>query len=170
MARPVTGEHFAYFQKYIDLVPEDDALLAMENQEATIVSFLAGISEEKSMYRYAEDKWTLKEVLQHIIDAERIFSYRALAFARQDPNSIAGFEENAYAAVSEANRRSWADLTAEYLQVRKCTEILFRSFSEKQLSQTGTASDNLIKVNSIGFIIAGHFTHHANVIKERYGV
>lgn len=166
--RPEIGPYSTHFHDYIKLVEEDNITTALKNQTPAAQKFFNSITEEKSLYKYAEEKWTIKEALQHIIDAERVFTYRALAFARKDQNHLPSFDENSYAANSHANSRSWKDLIEEYLAVRKSTEMLFNSFTEEDLKSTGIASNNEISVMALGFTIAGHTAHHINILKERY--
>lgn len=168
MSKPSPTSYPGYFQQYIDQVPEQDLFSAFENQLPLIKGFLWGISEEKSTYAYAEGKWTLKELLQHIIDTERIFAYRALCFARKEAASLPGFEENDYAAASNANARTWQSLVDEFMVVRQSTTMLFKSFSEEALAASGTANNNPTNVAAIGFINLGHFYHHKKVMEERY--
>lgn len=168
MTKPSSESHAAFFQRYIDQVPEDNFLTAFENQSLITSTFLNSISEEKSSFAYAEKKWTLKELLQHIIDTERILCYRALCIARHETASLPGFDENGYAAHSNANSRNWDSMVKEFQIVRIATELLFRSFSDEALLKTGTANGNLISVKSLGYIISGHFYHHKKVIEERY--
>lgn len=168
MPKPVEGTYPTYFQNYINQVNEDNVFSALKNQEETITTFFDTISEEKSTYAYAEGKWTLKELLLHIIDAERIFNYRALAFARKEIQSLPGFDENSYAANSYANSRTWKSLCEELKAVRKATQLLFESFSPETLNSSGFANNNPTTVNAMGFIIVGHVYHHVNIIKERY--
>jgi uncharacterized damage-inducible protein DinB len=141
---------------------------AFANQAKLINDFFASISEEKSMHAYAEGKWTIKEVLQHMIDTERIFNYRAVCFARKEAASLPGFEENDYAANSNANARSWKSLVEEFLAVRHATELMFDSFTDEMLDTAGKANNNSVTVGSVGFISVGHFYHHKKVIEERY--
>jgi len=141
---------------------------ALQNQLPEIKEFLSGITEQQSVYAYAEGKWTIKEVLQHMIDTERIFAYRALCFARKEAASLPGFEENDYAANSGAKVRSWKSLAEEMVLLRDTTIRLFESFPAGAFEQSGIANQKPITVLAIGFIIPGHFTHHRNVIKERY--
>jgi uncharacterized damage-inducible protein DinB len=168
MPKPSPTTYFSYFQKYIDQVAEEDLSVGFKNQLPVLSTFLQGISEEKSKYAYAEGKGTIKEVLQHITDTERIFCYRALAIARGEKANLPGFEEDDYAKNSNANSQSWQYLIDELLAVRKSTELLFNSFSEKALLSEGKASNNKLTVASIGFILLGHFYHHKTVIEERY--
>lgn len=157
-----------YYENYINLVAEDDINNAFLKQDNIINNFLNEISEEKSGYSYAPGKWTIKALLQHIIDAERIFSYRALAFARHDKTNLPGFDENSYADFSRADSRSWKSLLEEFKVVRKATFLLFKSFTPEDLKQSGMANDNSLSVLSLGFIILGHAYHHINIIETRY--
>ena len=168
MPKPSPTSYPGYFQKYIDQVPEQDLFTAFNKQLPVIGSFLPAVTEERSTYTYAEGKWTIKELLQHITDTERIFNYRALCFARGEKASLPGFEENDYAAHSNANSRTWQSLVDEFLAVRQSTELLYRSFTADALSVSGTANNNAITVASMGFITLGHFYHHKKVIEERY--
>lgn len=157
-----------YFQVYIDQVKEKDLATAFTNQSQVIKEFLPSISEGQSLHAYAPGKWTLRELLQHMIDTERILTYRALCFARKEAASLPGFEENDYAAASNGNNRSWESLTAEFVAVRKSTLFLFDSFTDEMLAGTGTANNNAFSVQGLGFIIVGHFNHHKRIIEERY--
>ena len=168
MSKPSPTSYPGYFQKYIDQVPEQELFAAFDKQLPVIGSFLPPVTEERSTYTYAEGKWTIKELLQHITDTERIFNYRALCFARGEKASLPGFEENDYAAHSNANSRTWQSLVDEFLAVRHSTELLYRSFTADALSASGTANNNAITVASMGFITLGHFYHHKKVIEERY--
>jgi hypothetical protein len=168
MPKPLPSSHSTYFQKYIDLVPEEDLTEAFRHQSLALTKFLYSINEEKSNHSYAPGKWTIKELIQHMIDTERIFAYRALCFARRELQNLPGFDENEYAANSNANVRHWKDLADEFLFVRKSTEILFHGFSEEALSISGTANNNPATAASMGFTAIGHVYHHMNVLKERY--
>ena len=168
MSKPSPTAYPGYFKRYIDQVPENDLTPAFKNQTAELEPFLNSISEEKSMHAYAPEKWTIKEMLQHIIDAERIFVFRALSFARGEKNNLPGFEENDYAANSHANSRTWKSLVEEFIITRKSTELMFESFTDEALNLTGTANNNTTGVSAVGFIIVGHYYHHKKVLKERY--
>lgn len=168
MPKPLKGTYPDYYEQYIDQVKEDDLMKGLEAQHLHIHDFFDRISEEKSCYAYAPGKWTIKEVLQHIIDAERIFAYRALCFARKETISLPGFDEDSYAIHSHANARSWASLVDELKSVRNATETLLKSFSADMFTQTGNANNRPVTVHAIGFIILGHFLHHCHVISERY--
>lgn len=157
-----------YFQRYIDLVPEKDLQEAFRNQETIVRERLNSITEEKAAYAYAEGKWTIKELLQHINDSERIFAYRALCFARGEQQTLPGYEEDDFARASLANRRNWQDLVDEFFAIRQSTVILFRSFTPEMMQASGTAYVHCLRTEQIGFLLIGHVYHHLNVLKERY--
>jgi hypothetical protein len=158
----------AYYHKYIAKVSANNVNEALETNGKEMISFLKNIPEETWEHSYAPGKWTIKELVQHLIDAERIFSYRALTFARKDTTPLPGFEENDYVSNSHANRRSPGSLLTELEKLRASTISLFDSFNEEQMENEGVANNVSIYVRSIGFIIAGHAIHHIEVIKERY--
>lgn len=168
MPRPNENDFAPYYGRYIAQVNENDIAAAFANQHALIESSLNAVPADKWDYAYAEGKWTIKEVVQHMIDAERIFAYRALRIARKDETPLPGFDENTYAPASEAGRRTAAELIEEFVTVRKTTELLFRSFTNEMLQHKGTASNQPISVNALGFITLGHFYHHKNILEERY--
>ena len=168
MPRPDLTRVPEYYHQYINQAEGDELANVLKKQTRSFEQFLEEIPKSKRKYRYAEGKWSVKEVLQHIIDAERIFAYRALCFARKDATPLPGFEENDYAANSKADQRKWKDIVNEFLSVRQSTEDLFCSFDDEQLETNGKASGKLNYVLAIGFIIAGHANHHIKVTKERY--
>lgn len=168
MAKPTPGDYPVYFQRYIDQVREDDLMTAFHDQAPKIGNFLSSLNEERSSYAYAEGKWTLRELLQHVIDTERIFNYRALCIARNEKVSLPGFDEDQYAAYSNANSRTWQRLAEELLVVRQGTESLFSSFSQEALSSIGTSNGKPVSVAAIGFITIGHIYHHIQIVNERY--
>lgn len=168
MSKPSPADYPDHFKKYIDQVPEEDLMTAFKSQSVLINSFLPLITEEKSAYAYAEGKWTIKELMQHIIDTERIFCYRGLCIARKETASLPGFDENDYAANSEANKRSWQSLIEEFSVVRKSTELLYASFSIEALDRKGISNNKILSVASTGFICIGHFYHHKKILEERY--
>lgn len=157
-----------YFQVYIDQVAEKNLATAFAHQSEIIKNFLPAISEQQSTHAYAPGKWTIKELLQHLIDAERVFTYRAVCFARKEQATLSSFNEDAYAAASKANARSWESLTAEFVAVRRSTLFLYDSFSAEMLASIGKASNNSYSVEALGFILLGHFNHHKKIIEERY--
>jgi DinB superfamily len=168
MSKPITENYPTYFQKYIDLVEENDLFEGFEKQQTIIEQFLASIPEEKCLHAYAENKWTIKEVIQHLTDTERIFCYRALCIARGEKASLPSFDENEYTANSYANEKNWQDIVNEFLLVRQQSVFLFKSFNRNALVAVGISNNKPISVDSIGFILLGHFYHHKNIIVERY--
>ncbi len=164
------NECHPYYKVYIDQVFSNGKTI-VENLEDTVTTFLSTLSEipvNKHEYRYANDKWSIKELIQHLIDSERVFSYRALRFARNDSTELSGFEQDDYVAVYEANSRDFHELLEELEMTRRSTVLLFKSFGEKELLRIGTASDNQMSVRALGYVIAGHLVHHYQVINERY--
>ena len=157
-----------FYHNYINQVPEDDIMEAFQKGSSVIIHLFENIPVEKRDYRYAEGKWTTKEVLQHIIDAERVFNYRALCFARKDPAPLPGFDENIFAAHAKADKRNWDDLLNEFKTVRKGSEILFASFDNEQLNSSGIANNHSNYVLAFGYVLVGHSLHHVRVLKERY--
>jgi hypothetical protein len=168
MPRPDLSKVPSFYHGYINKVAENDLPAAFTNQSKALFPFLESIPAAKHNYAYAAGKWTIKELIQHIIDAERVFTYRALTFSRKDETKLPGFDENAWAPESNAVSRNWKDMIEEFKAVRKATEYLFGSFNEGQLNATGIANNNSIYVMGIGFICVGHCTHHISILKERY--
>ncbi|MBP9152690.1 MAG: DinB family protein [Flavobacteriales bacterium] len=166
--KPEPSTHSPYFSRYIDLVEETDLLTAFDNLSSEGHSFWLDITEEQGNFRYAEGKWSIKEVLQHIIDTERIFAYRALAIARGDTTSLPGYDENTYAANSEADSRLMEDLVDELFTLRNATTTLFSGLTDAALDRIGTANGASLSALAAGFIIVGHELHHVNVVKDRY--
>ncbi|MES2005072.1 MAG: DinB family protein [Bacteroidota bacterium] len=168
MARPKASDHPPYFGRYIAKVDTDSLKQAISKYANTLNDFYTKLPDEKADYRYAPGKWTLKEVLQHIIDAERIFAYRILRIARKDKTPLASFDENSYAENAKADGRSFASIKEEFLAVRKATDLLLQSLDEEQLSQQGISSELPVTANAIGYILFGHMLHHKEVLEERY--
>jgi len=157
-----------YFNRYINAVSEEDLQKALSRNTRQFLKLLKQVPKKKINFSYAEGKWTIKEVLQHIIDAERVFVYRALSFARKDPNELPGFDENTWAITAMAPKRKWNDLIDEFKALRAANELFFASLDDDQLLHSGVASRNPISVAALGFICVGHAAHHINLIKERY--
>jgi hypothetical protein len=157
-----------YYHKYIQKINENNLPEALRSLQNELNSFLEDLPEGKWLHKYAEDKWTIKELVQHVIDAERIFCYRALCFSRGEKGSLPGFDENDYVKASNANNRSKESILNELKTVQAATLSLFDSFNEAQLNAEGIANNNPIYVKGIGYIVAGHAKHHLEVIKERY--
>ena len=168
MPRPSANDYAAYYETYIGKVTGDSIKDIIRTYSEPMLQFYTSLPENKADHAYAEGKWTVKELLLHIIDAERIFSYRALRIARQDQTPLPGFDENAYVPASKASGRSLQSLKDEFAAVRKATDMLLSNFDEDQLSQKGTASNQPVTANAIGFIIYGHMLHHKQILEERY--
>ena len=166
--KPLKTEYPEFYHTYVSKVADKDILVYLKEQLEELVNIFSAIEESKAETAYAEGKWTIKELLCHIIDAERIFAYRALCFARGDNNSLPGFEENDYAAHSQANKKELTNLIEEFYHVRKSSIALFSSFDKAASESIGTANGNKISVRAIIYSVAGHAEHHKNVLKERY--
>ena len=156
--------------RYINLVPEEDLLSALESQTRETERLLRSISEEKSRYRYAPEKWSIKTLVRHVTDTERIFGYRILAMARGESHPLPGFDENAYAAASEADERRFGDLVEEWRTVRAATITLLRGLSPRAWEGSGTVNDTKRSVRSIAYNTLGHERHHLKVLRDKYGV
>ncbi len=166
---PLTpGTYPAYIENYLKLVDANTIDEAIEKYSNSIIAFFNSIPEEKINYRYAQNKWNIKEMLQHVIDTERIFSYRALRIARHDRTPLPGFDENTYAAASRADARSWNSLLEEFEAVRRSTNLLLKSFTQEQLAQTGTTNGEPNTTLALSYVVFGHILHHINILKERY--
>ncbi len=168
--RPEAGEFDPYYAGYINRVPEGDVASLLEGQIRDTGAALRALPPAKATFRYAEGKWSIAEVIGHLIDVERIFSYRALRIARADATPIQGFDENAYVPAAESDGRALADLIAEFEAVRHATLALVRSFPAAAWTRIGTANGKPISVRALVYIIAGHERHHLSTLRERYGV
>ena len=168
--RPRTGDNNPYYDRYISLIGDDDIIEVLEEQRKKSEKFLKTFTEKQGNYSYADGKWTMKEVLGHVIDTEKIMAYRALAFARGEKQSLPGFEQDDYVAESNFNNRSLADLINEFLTVRDSNIILFKSFDEKILNRRGIASESEVTVLALIYIIAGHEKHHMKILRKKYGL
>jgi len=157
-----------FYTSYINEVKSLDIVEALEENLQDFLNFIEKIPVDKQEYQYLPGKWTIKEIILHITDAERIFAYRAIRFARFDATPLASFEENDYVPVSNANNREMSSLLAEFTLLRKATISMFENFTDEMLAHKGIASNKEISVRAIGFIISGHCIHHQNVIQERY--
>lgn len=168
ISKPKLGTYPEYFEQYINIVPSDDLLAYFLSQKETVASLAASLTEGELLYKYAEGKWSVKDVFAHVIDTERIFNYRTLCIARGDKTDLPGFAENEYAVEAHADKRSKESLIAEYNAVRSSTIELFKSFDEVMLDREGLADHTKRSVRAMGYIAAGHELHHLNVIRERY--
>ena len=168
MTRPEKGEYAEYYDRYISLVEETDIVTVLEKQQAELDEIFQTITEEKSHFAYAADKWTIKELIGHLIDGERIFSYRALRISRGDETPIEGFEQDDYIENSNFNSTPLTDLIEELLLNRRANLIFFKNLSDEAWLRTGTASDSPVSVRALAYIMAGHIRHHIKILNERY--
>lgn len=168
--RPAADEYAEYYHKYVSAVPDGDIARTLGQQGEDFLSALKGLSEEKAGSAYAPGKWTVKEVICHITDAERIFTYRILRIARGDTTPLASFDENAYAVTCGANDRALDTLLGEFAAVRGATLALLRWLPEAAWTNRGVASTKEVSVRGLAWITAGHAQHHFSILKERYGV
>lgn len=168
MAKPNIAEIPAFYQRYVEAVKSDELIPALEGGKNQILDFFNSIPKSKEDFRYADAKWSVREVINHMMDAERVFAYRALTFSRNDSTELPGFDENSWAPQANADGRSLAELIAEYENLRTSTIDLFNSFSDDMLSRSGIASGIKMDVMTLGFLIAGHEQHHYSILKDRY--
>jgi hypothetical protein len=168
MARPQPGDYAPFYHNYVMQVSEEDALAALQNSMPPLQAFLSTIPAGKAGFAYAPGKWTVAQLLQHMIDAERVFAYRAMCMARGEQQNLPSFDENAYADNAPASHRPLGDLADELMLLRKASEVMFAGFTAEELGRSGFASGKPITVNAIGFIIAGHVLHHQKILAEKY--
>jgi hypothetical protein len=166
--RPGTDEFVPHYGTYINAVTADDVLPVLSAQRESTARFLAGIPESRATFRYAEGKWSLREIIGHLSDSERVFAYRLLRFARGDETPLSGFDENVYVPAGGFERRSLADVSAEFAAVRDGTLALVRSLDDAAVVRRGLANGKAISVGALAWVIAGHEAHHLRVIRERY--
>ena len=168
MPKTLSGDYPAYFEGYINQVEVTDIQEAVKLLSYPLTYFFLNLPDEKGDYAYAEGKWTIKDLIQHIIDTERIMQYRLLRVARNDSTPLPGFDENLYAQAAQANERTFIALKEEFKALRKSTDLLVSSLTENQLMNSGIASDKKVTANAIAFILFGHLLHHKKIIEERY--
>ncbi len=168
MKKPGKKDYAPYYQGYIKNTTEEDIRVQLRKQMHKTFKVLKSISEKKAGYAYAEGKWTIKELVGHLIDAERIFSYRALAFSRGEDQHLPGWDEKVYTGNGNFNKRKLSDLAEELKLLRMANLLLFKNFSDEMLKKRGIASNNEVTVKAILFILAGHEIHHLKILKERY--
>jgi hypothetical protein len=166
--RPQPGENAPYYDRYISLVPGNDVLAALDEQRRQMLLLLSGRTEADGDLRYAPDKWSLKEVLGHVNDTERIMSYRALRISRGDATPIEGYEQDDYVRNGPFGRSSLADLIEDYIAVRRATVSLLRNLDEAAWTRRGVANKNEVTVRALAYIIAGHELHHRRILEEKY--
>ena len=163
------NEFHPYYKSYIGLATEGETIVdSLTKNLESVSAFYASIPIEKQEFAYAKGKWTPKDILLHLIDAERVFAYRALRIARQDKTELVGFEQDDYVVSGKANEREMTNLIEEYKIVRKATIALFKSFSHDMLKEIGVASGSEVSVRALGTFITGHENHHNQIIRERY--
>lgn len=168
MTRPQNHEAADYYYGYINLVPDGGIVNIMERQLEEATAFLAGVSEEQSLLRYGPGKWSVRELLNHVNDTERVFVFRALWFARGFSDPLPSFDQEIGVNGAGADAVSWASHVEEFRSVRNATLALFRTLPEEAWQRSGIASDNSVTVRALAYITAGHVTHHLNVIRDRY--
>jgi hypothetical protein len=166
--RPETAEHAPYFSRYIDLVPEDDIVAAVETQGRETAALLSSLGEEKAAFRYEPDKWSVKQLVGHVTDAERVFAYRVMSIARGEEQSLPGFDEKDYVRNANFDDRSFADLVDDLAATRRATLALLRGLSDEAWTRTGTANQKPTSVRAVAYTLLGHERHHLNVLRERY--
>lgn len=168
--RPVEGEYIQYQWNYIKRVPDGDLIEHLKAQTESVIARCSKLTEEEINCRYAEGKWSVLEVLQHVIDTERILCYRALRFARKDNTPLPGFDENSYVDNADTHHRNLREVLADYTAMRSATIHLFTSFTQEMLEQKGVANSGTITVNTFAYFITGHELHHWHILEERYGI
>lgn len=168
--KPAVGEYLPFYQGYIDRVASAPRLLPVLAGQVPVIERLAALDESRARHRYADGKWSVREVVGHMADAERVFAYRMLRIARRDQTPLAGFDENAYVAAAGFEQRPMADVAGELRDVRQATLSFVTSLDEEAAARMGRANDAPVSVRAIAWIIAGHAAHHLAVLRERYGV
>ncbi len=168
MNRPQKSEYDPYYERYVSLVADGAIIGSLGSQSTKLQDIVTGLSEEKGAFRYAEGKWSIKELLGHLIDAERMFAYRLLRIARGDETPIEGFEQDGYIENAHSNDRSFADLPEEFSLLRRANMIFVKNLDDDAWSRVGTANNVKISVRALVYIMAGHIEHHLAILKERY--
>ena len=168
VARPNQTEYLPYYEKYISMVPDGPIISILSNQNAETLELLAGIPESQAGFRYAPDKWSIKELVGHVIDSERIFAYRALRFARNDKTALPGYEQDDYVRSAEYDSLPLTEIASELKSVRDSTLFLFKHLNSDAWTRTGLANDAEVSVRALAYIIAGHERHHRDVLRTRY--
>jgi hypothetical protein len=168
MTRPARSEYDPYYEGYVSLVPEADIIPALENQIDEISELFEKVPEERGTFAYEDGKWTIKELLSHLIDGERMFAYRVFRIARGDKTPIEGFEQDGYIENSHANGRPIAELMEEFTLLREANLILFENLEDEDWVRTGTANNVEISVRSLAWIMVGHVRHHMSILRSRY--
>ena len=168
--RPATSDYDPYYAPYLALVTEEDVLEAIEQQSSATQKLLSTVDERRASHRYAEGKWSIKELMGHVCDAERVFGYRLMAVARGEEKSLPGFDEKAYVASGVFDGWKLTDLVEHYAHLRRANVLLLRNLPEGALDRRGVANERPVTARAIAWILVGHERHHMNVLRERYGV
>jgi hypothetical protein len=166
--RPEKNEYNPFYETYVSCVPETEIVPALESQIEQTRALLAGISEEKSLFRYGADKWSIRKVIGHMIDGERVFAFRAFTFSRADKAQLSGFDENQYVSQANFDQISLTDLSAEFVALRTANVLMFKHLNTNAWTTDGIASDNRITVRALAYIMVGHVRHHTKILQERY--
>jgi hypothetical protein len=170
MSRPAEGDFGEFYRHYISLASGENVTDLIAVHSPFISDYISHIPEDKGSYTYAEGKWTIRQLIQHMLDTERIFVYRLLCLARGDLRPLSGFDENAFAAAAPASHRNFQDIRSEILLLRRSTDLLIASLTVDELKQKGEASGSPATVNALCFMIYGHSLHHIQILKERYSL
>lgn len=165
---PDKTEYAEYYAHYVSLVQTTDVVSKLQNQLDDLTAIFAEVTDEQGLYAYETGKWTIKELLGHLIDGERVFAYRAFRFSRADETPLPGFDQNPYIENANYNSIKIADLLAEFSLLRQSNILFFKNLSDEMWDRTGVASDNPITVRALTFIIVGHVEHHVKILKEKY--
>ncbi|HYV91367.1 MAG TPA: DinB family protein [Chitinophagales bacterium] len=168
ITRPNPDEYAPHYETYISKVDTDDPIKGLRKSKKQLIKLISKLNKKQLKFRYAEGKWTIKEILVHMMDGERIFGYRALRFARNDKTALPGFEENDYAPMSKATKRKIKSILREYEAVRDATISLYENLDEEMMMRMGTANNNQMSVRALVYVTLGHELHHIGVIKEKY--
>ena len=168
--RPAPGEYNPAFERYVSRVAEDDVLPVLARQPAEVRAALESVTGERAGFRYGPDKWSIREVVGHFTDAERVFGFRAMTFARGDKTPLPGFEENDYAAIAGHDRYALPDLVAEFEALRRSNVSMLSHLDPQAIARAGTANGSPVSVRALAFIMAGHVRHHLGVLTSKYGV
>ena len=170
MERPTETEYTSFYRGYVALVPEADIIGVLEQQVEEIRRLVASVPAERELYPYAEGKWSIRQVLGHLVDAERVFGYRAFCFSRGEPAALPSFDENQYVDAARSDSVSLQELVEELAVVRQANLVFLRRLDAREWAQVGTASGKPVSVRAIAWIMAGHPRHHLQILRERYGV
>jgi hypothetical protein len=166
--RPKADEFAPFYANYVEGVPDGDIVATLRQQAVDLTALLGGLSAEQAEHRYAPDKWTIKEVVGHVTDTERIFAYRALRICRGDATPLAGFDQDTYVVSAQFGRRTMAELLSEFGAVRAATVALFAGMSDEESRRAGSANSVPVTARALAWIAAGHERHHARILRERY--